>query len=150
MGSLKQTVNMKTTFISLACVLVMTGANLRKKCNNKAEKISSQDCKQYCNVSRPAKDRDCGKCVWKHQDYDKDCQGMKLEKKCFKTEEDIAREDCKCTVSTPRCFTCVNNRRFKNYLESGIACEMLITLGVTFPPFHPTDDVLDYFRSLDN
>merc|ERR1712183_309636 len=152
MGSLGQTVNMKTTFIFLACLLVITGANLRKECNNKAEEISSKDCKQYCNANSPANDYfDCVNCFEKHQDYDEECKGVKLEKECFKTEEDVARDDCKCVISTPgdSCYNCINKRRYMNYRESGLACKMLVDMGVSYPPYHPptsdaVDDWMDY------
>ena len=132
---------MRTTLIFLSCLLVITGANLRRKCNNKAEKISSEDCKQYCNViSLPGYTWDCVKCVVQHQDYDKDCQGTELAQKCFKTDEDIAKENCdNCVFSEfcDPCETCINKGRKQDFLDSGISCQMLVRMGVTPPPDHP-------------
>ena len=108
---------MKTTFILLACLLVTTGANIRKKCNNKAEEIALQDCKQQCDAA--SRGEDCAKCIRKHQDYDEDCKGMR-SMKCIKHEADIAKEYCKeqCNFSAQGpdfdftvCDTCITNHQ---------------------------------------
>ena len=80
---------MKTAFILLACLQVIIeagsgfrftdaakniGAEIEKKCNNKAEEIASQDCKQRCNEAEL--EEDCAKCINNHRDYDDDdCKG---------------------------------------------------------------------------
>ena len=48
-----------------------------KKCNNKAEEIASQDCKQECNVAGPGKD--CAKCIMEHKDYN-DCKELQCKR----------------------------------------------------------------------
>merc|ERR1712212_441091 len=91
MGSLEQTVNMKTTFIFLACLLKITGGryapnsdNKEKDCNNKAKEISSQDCKQQCDVAELTED--CAKCIEEHKDYDRDCKiDNNLQYQCLMT-----------------------------------------------------------------
>merc|ERR1712183_393855 len=104
MGSLGQTVNMKTTFIVLACLLGITTAGYinpytdfwnkkEKLCNNKAEEISSQDCKQQCDVAKFGDD--CVECIGEHKDYDYDCKDFALDARCIDTYHRIHHEDCK-------------------------------------------------------
>ena len=135
---------MKTTLIFLACLLVITGANLREQCNNKAVEISSQDCKQQCNENARARYPEdtwaCADCIFEHQDYEEDCKGMKLEMQCFTAEDDIALEDCKekCDVSAPSeeddghpWLDCIRNCH-----DLGLGCKNLINIGNAFP-FYP-------------
>ena len=146
---------MKTTFILLACLLVITGANIVKKCNNKAEEIASQDCKQECNVVGPGED--CAKCIMEHKDYDNDCKGITflvqcmradeidckgandMLKHCMKTLVEIVENDCKdqCPIQHARekdfdpskCKTCCMSHQ-----DLGLAC--LVQTGVSFSQLH--------------
>merc|ERR1712179_850705 len=114
MGSLGQTVNMKTTFIFLACLLgITTGyyvGRIKKDCNKKAEEISAQDCSKQCDVAEPEKD------------YYKRCKGEDLGKQCQTTADEIGNKDCflQCLRDPRRqsslsdfrkCETCIKNNQ---------------------------------------
>ena len=106
---------MKTTLIILSCLLVIIRANIKKKCDNKAEEIALQDCKQQCDVA--TRGEDCAKCIGNHQDYDGYCKGP--ASKCKKHEADIARKYCRkqCLIVSDSdfdivaCNTCITNHQ---------------------------------------
>merc|ERR1711942_270928 len=78
MGSLRQTVNMKSAFLILACLLVViTGDNLEEQCDYKALEIwlSVEDCKQ-CGTPLG---KDCAKCIMEHKDYN-DCKELQCKR----------------------------------------------------------------------
>merc|ERR1711862_950375 len=80
MGSLGQTVNMKSTFLILACLLVViTGDNLEEQCDYKALEIwfSVEDC-PLCG-SRTYIEKDCAKCIMEHKDYN-DCKELQCKR----------------------------------------------------------------------
>merc|ERR1719369_2353770 len=134
---------MKTTFIFLVCLLVMTAGryaydsdywvNKEKKCNNKAEEISSQDCKQQCDVAELRED--CAKCIGEHKDYDSDCkEDFDLIVQCLKTvfpdhkEEGGCREECKRDVTDgddyyEACRICIMNHQ-----DAGLNCRIIMGL----------------------
>merc|ERR1712055_1024476 len=96
MGSLGQTVNMKTTFIFLACLLgITTGyyvGRIKKDCNKKAEEISAQVCSKQCDVAEQGED--CAGCIMEHKDYYKRCKGEYLIRQCQRTAQEIGDKDC--------------------------------------------------------
>merc|ERR1719153_719976 len=109
---------MRTTLIFLACLLVIAGASIEKQCNEKAEEIAAQDCKEDCNVAKRGKD--CATCIWNHKDYDKVCQGDDtIVEQCGETIDMIYEEDCKgsCKRFGPECDDCI-----LNYKDLGLAC----------------------------
>merc|ERR1711862_745538 len=78
MGSLGKTVNMKSAFLILACLLVViTGDNLEEQCDYKALEIwlSVEDCKQ-CGTPLG---KDCAKCIMEHKDYN-DCKELQCKR----------------------------------------------------------------------
>ena len=120
---------MKTTFIFLACLLVLTAGDnwepLKKKCENKAVGIASQDCKEQCNVAEPGED--CAKCVGTHKDYDYDCKDNGLTLWCYQLKRKLGKEeDCKeeCVGNYPwgmqlypACRSCIMNHQ-----DVGLPC----------------------------
>merc|ERR1719228_464458 len=108
---------MKTTFIFLACLLVITAGsinpnteywvNKEKQCNNKAEEISSQDCKQQCDGAKFGDD--CVECIGKHKDYDYDCKDIMLSLRCHNYYVRYLLEDCKeeCGFDSDTCKPCI-------------------------------------------
>merc|ERR1712179_362381 len=144
MGRIEQTVSMKTTFIFLACMLGIATADfydanraksLQKDCNSKAEEISSQDCKQECNVTEPGED--CAKCIANHQDYDYDCANFMVLTRCLDIYDKLERQDCKeqCLDSDPDspddpCKPCIMNH--KGY---GLACLIFLPCLGKCPTF---------------
>merc|ERR1719260_70889 len=147
---------MKTTFIFLACMLGIATADkndeydeywanrylsddqanrakiLQKDCNSKAKEISSQDCKQECNVTEPGED--CAKCIAKHQEYDYDCKDDMVSMRCLDIYDKLERQDCKeqCLDSDPDspddpCEPCIMNHKdtglaFLNFLPCRGKC----------------------------
>merc|ERR1719233_937188 len=99
---------MKTTFIFLACLMVITVdgkyddlADRKKQCNNKAEEIYSQDCKQQCDEAESRRvcsecliGRECAECIMEHKDYDSDCKNYSMLRRCNDILTRIFREDC--------------------------------------------------------
>ena len=136
--------NMKTTFIFLACLLVLTAGDnwepLKKKCENKAVGIASQDCKEQCGVAEPGED--CAKCVGTHKDYDYDCKNIGFASWCFRVLYwKIRKEDCKeiCRVgdSLKVCGNCI-----RNHQDYGLPCLILWHVEPNHPPpppGHPYD-----------
>ena len=146
--SLEQTVNMKTTFIFLACLLVMTTGrythnsdNKEKDCNNKAKEISSQDCKQQCDVAELTED--CAKCIEEHKDYDRDCKiDNNLQYRCLITvfplqkEEEGCREECQWDNTkngyedVEACRTCTMNHQ-----DAGLNCRIIMGYLIRYKKF---------------
>merc|ERR1712215_437017 len=140
MGSLEQTVNMKITFIFLACLLVITAGdfdpnsdywvNKEKECNNKAAEIFSQDCKQQCDVAEFRED--CAECIGEHKDFDSDCQDTNLLLRCLNIVFPLGKgeggciEECQ-LLSTDNdsdfetCRTCT-----MNHPDAGLNCRIIM------------------------
>merc|ERR1712243_93025 len=143
MGSLRLTVNMKTTFIFLACLLVLTAgykysnrhgdyyANLKKKCDNQAVGIASQDCKEQCIVAELGED--CAKCVGTHKDYDYDCKNIGFSVWCGRfLSMKIREEDCKEQCPGEVCGNCIDNHQ-----DYGLSCSLLHHVEANPPPPPP-------------
>merc|ERR1712179_155194 len=125
MGSRGQTVNMKRSFIFLACLLGITTAGyyvgrIKKDCNKKAEEISAQACSKQCDVTDQGED--CARCIMEHKDYYKRCKGEDLGKQCQTTADEIGNKDCflQCLRDPRRqsslsdfrkCETCIKNNQ---------------------------------------
>ena len=125
---------MKTTFIFLACLLVLAygynWANIKKKCDNKAVGIASQDCKEQCNVAELGED--CAKCVGTHKDYDYDCKEIYLWGECCDIYYQLTEEDCKeqCVGSQLNtCKPCIMNHQ-----DVGLTCLVLHHIEPNPPP----------------
>ena len=100
--------------------------NKEKECNNKAEEISSQDCKQQCDVAELRED--CAKCIGEHKEYDSDCkEDMNLIVPCLETvfppreEEGECREKCKRDVTDEACEICAMNHQ-----DAGLNCRIIM------------------------
>merc|ERR1712183_518616 len=159
MGSLGQTVNMKRTLIFLACLLGITAGrnapnsdnsdnasryghaeydkywtNKEKLCNNKAEEISSQDCKQQCDVAELGEN--CVKCIGEHEDYDYDCKNVALVIWCIDRDSRIRHEDCK--KECPHEDTCNNCiTRTLHDRNGGLTCSIFKYYEANPPPPPP-------------
>ena len=116
--------DMKTSFIFLACLLAIAGANIEKRCNKTAEAIATQYCKLHCHVAEPKKE--CAMCIWNHQHYDPACKGETLGGPCTKTSVKIMFGDCKnkCSLEEPEhCDACIWSHK-----GLGLACWTLSTV----------------------
>merc|ERR1712183_1250502 len=161
MGSLGQTVNMKRTLIFLACLLGITTAsrygnpeydeywankqkernNRQKLCNNKAEEISSQDCKQQCDVAELGEN--CVKCIGEHKDYDYDCKDKALATWCSVLGSRIRHEDCKkeCPhymendYDEDTCINCITRTLHNEH--GGLTCSFFKYFEANPPPPPP-------------
>merc|ERR1712243_372053 len=125
MGSPGQSCKMKTTFTFFACLLVINGAKIEKKCDIIAEEIFGQDCKQECGVAKPR--YDCAMCIWKHQDYAGVCQGKTMREQCLNksvectsTQSLGSDEPCK-LKNNVGCYTSCH-LKITNMKELGLSC----------------------------
>ena len=109
---------MKTTLIFLACLLVINGAKLEKKCDRKAEEIFRQDCKHQCGVAAPSSD--CARCIWKHQDYDAACKGDTRREQCWETLMGSRVDHCEENKENPDVRNC--SMRFMDMKKLGLSC----------------------------
>ena len=74
---------MKTTFILLACLLVIAGAKKKRQCIKDIVDIwRKQDCEQLCGLELMKEE--CMNCYLKHQDLDPVCTEDTVKKQCEK------------------------------------------------------------------
>ena len=107
-------------------------ANIKKKCDNTALGIASQDCKEQCGVAEPGED--CAKCVGTHKDYDYDCKNIGFASWCvrplyMKIRKEDCKEKCRLGDSLKVCGNCI-----RNHQDYGLPCLIFHHVEPNPPP----------------
>ena len=139
--------DMKTSSIFFACLLVIGGANIEEWCNKKARTVVDLYCYLSCKT---LKSDLCALCIRHSRHYDQDCQGQAFVDKCSQTSVKIMSGDCKnkCNGGNPArsrqlvkpvddCYACILNHK-------GLACWTDHTVNRLFKDYGHYEDYEEY------